>query len=337
MLIHKLFPAGLSGLVAAIGAVTASQPMAAHAQAADPTEAATSAAVEATDLPEIKLASATAGWVPGDESGLHVCPSRPGTLFQWSYGNSFSGGPNLDEPLVTDRPDFTEASTTVGDGVLQIEAGYTYTYDREDGESTRSQSLGEPLFRYGMFAEWFEWRLAVFPVSERVSSGGARNTDDGVEDIYFGAKIGLTPQEGILPEMSLIPQATIPTGKDVFSADELLPGVNWIYAWEISDDVSIAGSTQFNRAIDDATGGAYTEWAQSGTMAVSLTDEWGMYNEFFALFPHSADTAMPEYYYNGGFTYLLSNDIQWDIRGGYGLNSNADDYFFGTGVSLRFH
>src|SRR5262245_53064759 len=46
------------------------------------------------------------------------CPCVPRkTLFQWSYGTSFSGGPNLDEPLVTDRPDFTEASVTVGRGV----------------------------------------------------------------------------------------------------------------------------------------------------------------------------------------------------------------------------
>ena len=292
---------------------------------------------ETASLSAVKLSSATAGWVQGDESGFHVCPQRPGTLFQWSHGNSFSGGPNLDEPLVTDRPDFTEASSTVGNGVFQIEAGYTYTYDRSGGEATRSQSIGEPLFRYGMFAEWFEWRLAFFPVSERVSSGGARDTHDGVEDIYFGAKIGLTPQEGILPEMALIPQATMPTGKDVFSADEFLPGVNWIYAWNISDEVSIAGSTQFNRSVDDATGRAYTEWAQSGTMALTLTDKWGAYNEFFALFPHSADTVKPEYYYNGGLTYLLSNDVQWDIRGGAGLNRNAADYFFGTGVSIRIH
>ena len=34
------------------------------------------------------------------------------TLLQWSYGTSFEGGPDLYEPLVTDRPDFTESSVT---------------------------------------------------------------------------------------------------------------------------------------------------------------------------------------------------------------------------------
>lgn len=260
----------------------------------------------------------------------------PGTLLQWSYGTSFSGGPDLSEPLVTDRPDFTEASSTVGNGVLQIEAGYTYTTDSDGGETVRSNSWGEPLFRYGMFAEWFEWRLAVFPVDERSNIAGTRNSNSGVEDLYFGAKIGLTPQEGILPEMAILPQMTIPTGSNEFSSGELQPGVNWLYSWELCEDVSLAGSTQFNRAIDD-TGHAYTEWAQSIATGLSLTEDVSVYGEWYALFPNSADTAKPEHYMNGGFAVLMGNDVQWDIRAGFGLNSAADDFFVGTGLSLRFH
>lgn len=52
-----------------------------------------------------------------------------GTLFRWLVSPEASGGPVVDEPLVTDRPDFTEASVTVGRGVLQIESGYTFVQD----------------------------------------------------------------------------------------------------------------------------------------------------------------------------------------------------------------
>ena len=65
------------------------------------------------------------------------CCNGPGTLMQWSYGNSFSGGPDLESPLVTDRPDFTEATSAVGRGVAQLEIGYTYTFDNAFGP-TRS-------------------------------------------------------------------------------------------------------------------------------------------------------------------------------------------------------
>ena len=260
-------------------------------------------------------------------------PGQPhGTLFQWSYGTSSSGGPNLDEPLVTDRPDFTESSSTVGRGVLQLEMGYTYVSDNDGADQTITHSYPELLLRYGIFAEWLELRVGWNYANELVNGAQA----SGAEDLYLGLKIGLTPQEGILPEMALIPQMTAPTGADVFSADEVLAGVNWLYSWEISDAISTGGSTQFNRAIDELTDEAYTEWAQSWTIAFSLTDRVGAYTEWFAFFPNSADTAKPEHYFNGGFAYLVNNDIQWDVRAGVGLNGAADDYFVGTGLSIRF-
>mgnify|MGYP003734665153 CR=1 FL=1 len=39
---------------------------------------------------------------------------------------------------------------------------------------------------------------------------------------------------------------------------------------------------------------------------------------------------------NGGVTYLFSNDVQFDIRAGYGLNDESDDVFIGSGLSVRF-
>jgi len=253
-----------------------------------------------------------------------------GTLFQWSSSPCFQGGPDLDAPLVTDRPDFTEASSTVGRGVAQLEIGYTFTHD--DAMDTRSHSFPEPLLRYGVLEDWLELRVGWNYADETTNRLGV----SGAEDLYLGFKIGLTPQEGILPEMALIPQMTVPTGASAFTANEVLPGANLIYGWEVNDFLSTAGSTQFNRAIDGGSGRTYTEWAQSWTVAYSLSDEWGAYTEWFAFIPDSADTAQTEHYCNGGFTFLLSDDVQWDIRAGTGLSDAADDFFVGTGLSLRF-
>jgi hypothetical protein len=179
-----------------------------------------------------------------------------GTLFQWSYGTSFSGGPDLNAPLVTDRPDFTEATSTVGRGVAQLEMGYTYIYDNDGTDQTTDHVYPEALLRVGVLADWLEFRTAWTYVNEVVNG----NETSGSNDLYLGFKIGLTPQEGILPEMALIPQMFVPTGADAFSADQVLPGVNWIYGWELNDRISTAGSTQFNRAIDDMTADAFTLW-----------------------------------------------------------------------------
>jgi len=257
-----------------------------------------------------------------------------GTLFSWS-ANGPKGGPDLDAPLVTDRPDFTEAGSTVGLGVAQFEFGYTYTSNTDDGTSVRSQSLGEVLLRYGIVDDWLELRIGLFPVEEETVAAGHSNTTAGTEDLYLGLKIALTAQDGWKPEMALIPQMTIPTGSRNFSNNETLLGANLIYAWEINDFISTGGSTQFNRALDGISGDSYYEWAQSWTIAYTLTEKLGAYTEWYGLFPNSAETERTEHYANGGFTYLINNDVQFDIRAGYGLNHAADDYFVGTGLSVR--
>jgi hypothetical protein len=258
------------------------------------------------------------------------------TLLQWSYGTSFEGGPPpRDEPLVTDRPDFTEASTTVGLGVAQVEYGYTYLFDREGGERTIAHSYPEMLWRIGMLAEWFELRIGWNYAEERIASGGIETRASGAEDLYLGIKLGLTPQEGILPEMALIPQINVPTGGRAFTAGKTMPGINWVYSWEVNDWLSIGGSSQINRVVDDA-GERYAEFAQSMTAGYALTERLGAYTEWFALFPSGAAVAEQQHFFNGGFTYLLNNDQQIDIRAGVGLNRAAEDYFLGIGHSVRF-
>lgn len=276
----------------------------------------------------------------------------PKTLFSWNgcceceaVGNNGSGEGDVeiefefeeDEPLVTDRPDFTESSSTVGVGVVQLEMGYTFIEDDSAGVRTRTHVLPQALWRIGMFREWFELRIAQTWVDERTSNGVARNTDSGFDDLYIGAKIALTEQCGCWPEMALIPQAFVPTGDDAFTNDQFMPGLNWVYSWELNDCVSLAGSTQGNRVRDDL-GHYHTEFAQSVAVSSGLTDRLGAYGEWFAFFPHGAidPGARPQHFFNGGFTYLLTNDIQLDIEAGLGLNRHADDYFVATGLAIRY-
>jgi hypothetical protein len=259
----------------------------------------------------------------------------PGTLFQWSYGNSFEGGPDLEEPIVTDRPDFTEASSTVGRGVVQLEMGYTYSFS-DDGGAAESHSIGEPLLRVGALADWFEFRLGWNYLHETSSVGGGMSRLSGANDLYLGAKFGLTPQEGILPEMALVPQMFVPSGDADFTAGEVLPGVNWLYGWDVNEFLATGGSTQMNRRIDGTTAEPYFEVAQSWTIGYSLTDRLGAYTEWFAFFPSGADTDPTLHFLNGGFTFLATDNVQLDVRAGKGLSAGGDDYFLGTGASFRF-
>ena len=244
------------------------------------------------------------------------------------------GGAQTADALVADRPDFTEATTTVGRGVFQIEFGYTFGLDRDDGNSVRGHSFGEPLLRAGVLAEWLELRVAASPVSQRIESGGSAASDTGMEDLYLGVKLALSEQQGLIPAIALLPQTTVPTGSDGFSNDRVLPGVNLLYSWDATDNLSLAGSTQVNRAVGDSDEG-YAEWAQSLTAGVGLGARTGLYGEWFAFFPSEPGAAPAEHYVNTGLSRLLADDFQWDIRVGFGLNDPAEGLFAGTGVTLR--
>ena len=259
-----------------------------------------------------------------------------GSLFRWSGNPSEYSLPQPDEPLVAERPDFTEASSVVGLGVLQVEGGYTYTSNDDDGQQTIGHSYPETLFRYGVLANWLEARLAFNFGNERVTTSLGSVNNRGGDDLYLGLKIGLTPQDGWRPEMALIPQMTVPTGSERRSDEKVLPGINWVYSWGVNDFVSIGGSTQFNETVDQQTRDGYTQWAQSTTVVYSLTDRLGAYTEYFGFYPANADSDRPENYFNGGLTYLITDNVQYDIRGGMGLNDDADDYFVGTGLTIRF-
>ena len=257
------------------------------------------------------------------------------TLFQWSYGTTFSGGPPVDDDLQTDRPDFVEASTTVGKGVLQIESGYTYIRNNDPGDNSITHSAGEVLFRYGVLEDWLELRLGVFPFSQKQSVPSPAVTHNGLDDLYLGVKLGLTPQEGFWPEMALVPQMTVPTGHDSVTAGKVLAGMNWLYGWDVTDFIAIGASTQFNSAVDGGTSRTYTEWAQAVTINYNLAEKVGGYTEYFGFYPSGASAARVQHYMDAGLTYRLTPDMQFDIRAGIGLNGAADDYFIGSGYSIR--
>lgn len=263
----------------------------------------------------------------------------PKTFFEWAIGPEVEDKPDEGpEPIVTDRPDFTEASSTVGQGRVQLEAGYTYFRDRTGGATRVTQSYPEALLRIGMFADWFELRLGQNYLHSRTVFAQPTEHLSGLSDLYVGAKLGLTEQRAHLPEMALVLQATVPTGARGVSTEKFLPGFNFLYGWDVIEDLlSAGGSFQANRAIDD-TGHPYALLAQSFTIGYTLTSHLGAYTEWFALYPHSAVApgTTAQHYFNAGFTYKVTPDFQLDVRAGRGLSNSADDLFAGAGFAVRY-
>lgn len=97
-------------------------------------------------------------WPKDDEATTENGKSDEGDKKE---GDKKEGGEEekKEEPLESDRPDFTNTSTTVGYHKLQIEGGYTYTHAVDGDPTADRHDLPELLLRYGV-AERLELRLA---------------------------------------------------------------------------------------------------------------------------------------------------------------------------------
>ncbi|MCZ2340704.1 MAG: transporter, partial [Bacteroidales bacterium] len=272
---------------------------------------------------------------------------RPKTLLTWAGGQekvmesppkSPTTRPEAEEPLATDRPDFTEASSTVGRGRVQLESGYTFVRDRLGGVTMTSHSYPEVLLRAGLLADWFEFRIGQNFGNVRANTSNGVFSPGGAEDLYLGTKLALAEQHGLFPETALIIQSQIPTGHRDFTSGRVLPGLNLLCGWDVIEDrLSVGGSFQANRVIDENKQG-YVECAQSFTIGYGLTEKLGAYTEWFAFYPVGATApgVVPQHYFNSGVVYRVTPNFQLDFRAGVGLNRAADDFFTGTGFAIRY-
>lgn len=243
---------------------------------------------------------------------------------------------DLREPLVTDRPDFTESPSTVGLGTLQIEGGYTFARHRSAAGRVDEHSFGELLFRYGVVADWLEFRAVVSPVAAVSSASGIRSAHACVEDLQLGFKLAVCDQKTWIPRVGVVGQLDLPTSDGPFGAGRVLGSGLVIYGWDANESLSLAGQTGIGGDIDGVTGRSYLLTAQSVSASLSLSPRVATYFEWFALIPSGADTERSQHYVNGGLTVLFGPDVQWDVRIGHGLTAAADDLFVGTGLSVRF-
>jgi len=237
------------------------------------------------------------------------------------------GKAEFSEGMETDRPDFTEGTLTVEPGHLQLEIGYSFTYD--DDVDSEEHGVPESLLRVGLL-ENLELRL-VWDGYRFLDVGDS--SSDGAGDISVGFKNRIAPQSEYLPAISTILEVGIPTGSREFTSDDSVPAVKLLLAYEF-ESFALASNVNFASPVEG--GERFFETSASLTAAVGITDKVGTYLEYFGFYPNSdAPSSKGTNFLNAGFTYGVNESLQFDILIGFGLNNEAEDFFTGAGVSYR--
>ncbi len=249
------------------------------------------------------------------------------------FGLIFAGvsAQNIEEPddLVTDRPDQTESSISVPLHTLQIETGFTYTYNSQQLNTEKEVNYGDTLLRFGIF-EGMELRMAMdySTVKTYVTDFPAIAVmQQGVSPTTLGAKINLTEQKGWIPEMALLVHVQTSLFNTDFSTDYAVPQLIFVASHTLSSKFSLG----YNLGIEWTDNDAAPAKIYSLVAGIGLAERIGIFAETFGNFGDGEFVNMVD----GGFTFLILPNLQYDISGGIGVTSSSPDFFIGTGLSYR--
>ena len=233
------------------------------------------------------------------------------------------------EPLITDRPDATEASSVVGKGVLQIETGGLYEAFEDNNIKQESYTYNTTLVRYGIIDN-LELRLGWDFVEGVTKVNGAKldNVTSGFSPLLIGMKLAIAEEKNGWPEVALIGHVF-----PIFSAStDYRPETTGIdFRFSLSHSLSEKSSIGYN--IGAEWGNDSPEAAAIYTLAYgySITDKLGAYAELYGDLPEDSSA---NHYWDAGFTYLVSNDLQFDAYVGTSF-TKGQDLLLGLGLSYR--
>ena len=208
--------------------------------------------------------------------------------------------------IVTDRPDQTESSSTVGNGNLQIEAGLLIGFVGEDENAVRQILAPTTLFRYGI-TEGIELRLLSQLESIKIQD----QLNQGISDIEIGAKIQIFKREESRFEVAFISHLLVPTGTEGVSIGNFGTLNRLAVSQEINETLGLGynlGYNYFGRGSGMLT--------YSAVLGVGVNDKVAIYVE-----PYGELVDMEEFVLNfdTGLTYLVKDNLQLDFSFGTGL------------------
>ena len=241
----------------------------------------------------------------------------------------------LEGTIATGRPSFGTGTQAVPAGRFQLETGYTYSAQGDDG----TQTYPTPLLRVGL----------VDRVEFRLSTAGYVQADageDGLTGPRVGFKFEVFDERGLRPALAIQPSVLLPLGEVPgghtydpllqIAAAHSLPG-----PFAVAANVSVGASTASTAGGGIGSGAAQATTAQAAAYAHSEqlsyfpTGRVGLFVEHFATYTDAGD-GDDQQNLDVGATYLLNDNNQVDVVLGVGLNEAAPDYFVGAGYSFRF-
>jgi len=223
------------------------------------------------------------------------------------------------DPISTERPSFSSSPIAIANGTWQFEFGYQYSMD-DDGASVEDHILPLLLIRTGV-TDRIELQINWPGYSWTDVNGSSGH---GANDVGIGVKWEVSDPGAATP-IGIFAGLTLPVGSSDISTDEAEPVLGFF--WSHSGRISLFGTVLFTEVGNDSV------INNAIGLDFQLPGTTGAYVEYLIT---AQEGSGPEHSLGGGISFLRSNDLQFDVNAGIGLNGQATDFYIGVGAARRF-
>jgi len=254
---------------------------------------------------------------------------------------SLSSYSQTSKSIVSGRPGQAIAPVCVGKNVFQIETGFDFTgtsspsgvYMAPEQEFlNQSQSyLNATLLRFGlgerveMHSGW-EFRNDDYSLVDTL--GAAQNSSvGGISFSSVGWRFTILEGEGLKPSVAYQFSMKLNILTEVYKLSQVAPNMNVAASSNITDNLTITITWWMNWDGENPRQTAFYIF----NVGYSLGDKFGIFVENYGSF----GTELLDIKYDGGIAFLINNDLQLDLLGGYGSYKGTTSWFASLGISWR--
>ena len=230
-----------------------------------------------------------------------------------------------EDPLQTDRPSQTDASSVLPPAVFQVESGFSFNQVNLDKIKLENIYAWGTSWRLGIL-EGLELRLYTQPTIYE-SSTGSSESGVGMADLQVGFKLGILKDKDRKTKLALVSHLITPTGTEKLSTGEFGVLAKFAVSHQLGKKHSINYNLGYEHSGLSSGSATYTL-----TWSVAVFDALNVFIETYGRVPDIENVIASA---DAGMSYLISPDLQIDYFFGTGLNHEMN--FHALGLSLRFN
>ena len=240
-------------------------------------------------------------------------------------------------PICTDRPTKAYVACTVPKGDFQIESDFL-NWTRMDGDGMRQDTIlyTSPTFKYGLTKHAdIEFSITPYETVRTHMDDGGTDTVGGFGDVYVRLKQKLTSDTS-KTQISLIPYIKAPTARSDIGNGKWEGGLIAPINIPLPAKFTLTLGPEIDIIANDEAPGYHIELVSLINLSHPIGKKINVYAEFWNSQALEPGGTVHEYSADVAASYQLSDTLQLDVGGNFGLNAATPDAQLYLGVSSRF-